>query len=267
MGAPGDLDIGYYGGADQRLGGAIDTGTPFDQTTSNLLFDNTPANAHGGANIVHHGVGYRKNEEGAGGSCSQGKLYLKDALALPGSAGTVTLTATALSVAAEHKAKVSGINHTGSTQWSQVLTLANGTVTSGTTQKTGEHLRVEIVEDDGVTPAQCVETTGVKVTVGVTDIGVVSLDAYSATTEYRLAIADAKNTTIVTADVEVAPDDISAFSYAQKYGSTDSAIDVPDLADTDYFGYVLEKTLRAGFPPPLVGYVAPDVMYLFVAAA
>lgn len=260
MGAPTAAhSVFYRDSADPRTNDTDDLGisTPTavseaqSNTTQNLLFDSTPANPLvTDANIVHYAIGRRANEEGAGGTMTQCKLALYNVLLLPAAAGLVTLTATSLSTAAGHKAKVTGINSTGSTLWTETLTLAAGTVNSGTTQKISEHLMVEIVASDGTTPAAAVED--VTVSVNGIEVGIVPSGYYHATTFYRIAVASAKNTALSSTDRLTAPaSGIGSFSQAQLYGTVDSSLTAPDLDDTDYFEFVLEKTLRAGFPPPL----------------
>lgn len=268
MGAPTDEDILYYPGADgtptndtDPIGGAIDTGTPLDQTDPNLLFDGTPANAEGGADITHRNVAYLKNEEGAGGTCSSGKLYLENGLTLFGSSGTVGLTAGASD--AGKKALLTGVS--GGAVDQELVTLINGTANSATSWDNGEHLRIELLQSDGVTPT----TAAAPITVARgSNLGVIPAGRYQATTEYELAAASAKNTTLSAANRLANPTGITAFSRAIKIDGTDASIATPTpIADGDYFGYVLRKTLPNGFVPPLLGYVDIKVAFEFVAAA
>lgn len=270
MGAPVDLDIAYYLGADgtptndtDPIGGAPDTGTPLDDTDPNLLFDDTPANPLvGDANIVHRNIAYRKNEEGAGGQAVNGKLFIANGLILNVASGTVSITAGA----ADAGKKVLVVGVSGGVVTTELITLVNGTATGVTSWDASEIWRAELLASDGVTPTTAAAT--ITVARGATSLGVIPAGRYQATAEYELAVASAKNTNLSAANRLADPTGITAFSRAIKIDGNDASIACPTpIADGDFFGYVLRKTGRAGLPAPRLTYVDARVRFQFTATA
>lgn len=267
MAAPVDADLKYYGGANGTplndtgdIGGAIDTGAELDEDADDLLIGPAAAEAFGGANKVHRGVAYRKLEEGAGGKfLSPFKAYIQDGCTLNSASGTISYVLTAN----DNGKKVRTVGVSAAAAVNPLTTLATGTTTTAESYDANECWRHELLASDGVTPTPAVDEIIIKR--GSTVLGRIPPGRYMATAEYELALATSVNTTLSAADRLTDPAGISSYARALKIDSqsVDTALTVPggDFDDNDYIGYVLKRTLRPGLAPPLLGYVAPKVVF------
>lgn len=268
MAYPTKDDCKRYPGADgtpandtDPIIGAIDTGAEMDEETANLYFDGCPTPESGpDADPVYAG-GYLRLECASPGSLVSARVCNRAGAKVNTDAGLPSVQSTQASDVGQVRcvAMVAAawapqdITATGTTR-----AYASSAVDAGTARR-WEYL--------GATPPKgniyCyVGSQLCAIIYGKLDLG----DARGlrqASTEHRLALADAINQTVEAADRTEEPADISAFSQAVLWPGADESIPVPGgvlEGPTDYIGFVVEYVGYSGITPPDAGELFHDVM-------
>lgn len=256
------------------MGGAPAAGELTD-SSANLLFDSTPANAAGGADISQKNIFYRSNEEGAGGKMLSGKIAFINGLAPSAGTGVLTFHLTNpadVGLQVRIVCQVSGV-------WSssEKTVMANPTVNSIVAPDAGKTYRLECLDAaTGLTPtapagdilvSQAGQWLG-RISGPVVDRTGATINLTMATMEYRMAVASAKNTNLSSANRLTAPSGIGAASVPLLIdGTIDTSLSVPDLNDGDYCGIAIYKDIPAGIPVAIGGSVRSEHNFRFAAVA
>ena len=264
------------------MGGGPDT-VQLADSSLNLLFDASPANPAGGADILHRNVFYHQNKEGAGGKMNSGQIALLNGLRLSSGTGVLTFTLTN-SADANLTARIICLVGGASPASPELVRMVSPSVNSITSPDTGGTYRVEFFVNTGtvgvpvLTPtapqgdiliAQAGQYLGRNPGSGLIDHLGNTMSISMVTAEYELAVASAKNTALSSSDRLHEPTGIGAYSRPILIDGyvTDASIPVPSLNDGEYCGFAIRRTLKAGLPTALVGFVILAHEFRFSASA
>lgn len=275
MAAPTAAEAGFYGSdPSQRTDNTTNLG-PVDYTaqltdaTLNLLFDSTPANAAGGADISHRNVIGIQNDS-ASGHMNSGKYYQLNGLRDGPGGGVLTINATA----ADAGKKIKVLAFVASVYTEDVVVLINGDATSVIIPAAAEFWRAEVLDSSDVATS----AAGlIKFSQAGTDLGQIPAPTtdrngaavvfYCATKEFLTAKATAKNTSLSSADRLTDPASIGSYSIPILTATTDTSISLDDLDAGDNHELVVKRVLRAGVGPAEHGSVLYHYEYAFSAVA
>lgn len=209
----------------------------------------------GGTNRTHYGGAYVSLEEGAGGSLQSAYLWLADgALAIPAQGQIVITDPTGANDGLE--LVVTGLVDGEPVQ--EELTLSTS-VSTDALFDTASRWWVQTKNEAAIGGVNNVDD--LSITVGVTLVGLMRApDASRWPTGcktvgsiYRLAVANTANETVSGTNRLTLPTvtgGLATFSSGAWIAGSDQRQALGAIADADYFGFVLEKTLPKGMPAP-----------------
>jgi hypothetical protein len=259
MAAPDAADIPWRPGTNgvptddsSAIIGAIDTGEELVADAEGQIIAAGEADVAGGSARVHYGGGYVSNEEGAGGSLTVGKLCLANGgLPMPAQGQIVITDPTGENEGLE-------IRVTGMVDGVQVveeLTITTGAAETDALFDSGSHWWAQTI--DAAAIAGVNGTDDLVVSVGATTVAVMRapLADHWATgcktvgSLYQISMTTSLNVTLSAANRLTAPTatgGMEAYTSGILVSGDDDRLTIGTLADTDYRGIALKRTIPAG---------------------
>lgn len=234
------------------LGGAIYTTTELNPSTPGNLWKNLSIS---GSNKTVYSIHYRKAEHSSPGSLQNARFYDRAGAKKNTSAGTA-------SIASNYAGEDTTVRVTGKVggAWDyEDIDVVGTSIAVGTkTWDANTVLRWETLSGQPVGIIGCsIAGELIGVIYGTSDDPVdgdtESIATYMCSAEITWALANAKNSTLSSANRLTAPSDISSFVAATKWLGDDDSITIPstEMVVDDYIGIVGKLIIEANVPQPV----------------